>query len=53
MLSMLCHWNSHADLLSSYAEISGDVRYGTMDQREAEQYRGQIVMNTEEEVSHT
>lgn len=33
-----------------YAEISGDVRYGTMDQQEAEQYRGQIVMNTEEEV---
>ncbi|CAK4030884.1 ABC transporter [Lecanosticta acicola] len=33
-----------------YAEISGDVRYGSMDAKEAKKYRGQIVMNTEEEL---
>ncbi|KJJ34488.1 hypothetical protein AFLA70_519g000610 [Aspergillus flavus AF70] len=30
--------------------IEGDVHFGTMNHKEAEQYRGQIVMNTEEEV---
>lgn len=33
-----------------YAEISGDVKFGSMDHQEAKQYRGQIVMNTEEEI---
>ncbi|KAF7185841.1 ABC multidrug transporter atrF [Pseudocercospora fuligena] len=33
-----------------YAEVSGSVKYGTMDASEAKQYRGQIVMNTEEEL---
>lgn len=31
-------------------EVTGDVRYGTMSSKEAEAYRGQIVMNTEDEV---
>lgn len=31
-------------------EVEGDVTYGTMSSKEAEAYRGQIVMNTEEEV---
>ncbi|SMR54650.1 unnamed protein product [Zymoseptoria tritici ST99CH_3D1] len=33
-----------------YAEIDGDVKYGSMDHKQAQQYRGQIVMNTEEEL---
>ena len=33
-----------------YEEITGDVRFGTMSSQEAQNYRGQIVMNTEEEV---
>ncbi|KAL4990726.1 ABC-2 type transporter-domain-containing protein [Aspergillus falconensis] len=33
-----------------YKSIEGDVRYGSMTAKEAEQYRGQIVMNTEEEL---
>lgn len=33
-----------------YAEVSGDVSFGSMSPKEAEQYRGQIVMNTEEEI---
>ncbi|KAL3458292.1 ABC-2 type transporter-domain-containing protein [Aspergillus heterothallicus] len=33
-----------------YRSISGDVRYGSMKAEEAGQYRGQIVMNTEEEL---
>ncbi|KAJ5889084.1 hypothetical protein N7495_009125 [Penicillium taxi] len=31
-------------------DVEGDVRFGTMDHKEAEAYRGQIVMNTEEEI---
>jgi ATP-binding cassette subfamily G (WHITE) protein 2 (SNQ2) len=30
--------------------VNGDVRFGTMDHKEAEPYRGQIVMNTEDEI---
>ncbi|KAJ5751819.1 hypothetical protein N7520_008736 [Penicillium odoratum] len=30
--------------------VNGDVHFGTMDHKEAEPYRGQIVMNTEEEI---
>lgn len=33
-----------------YAEVEGDVKFGAMDHKEAQQYRGQIVMNTEEEL---
>ena len=37
-------------IVHRYAEISGDIHYGSMSQQEAEQYRGQIVMNQEEEI---
>jgi ABC-type multidrug transport system ATPase subunit len=30
--------------------IKGDVHFGSMDHKEADRYRGQIVMNTEEEI---
>ncbi|EGY21389.1 brefeldin A resistance protein [Verticillium dahliae VdLs.17] len=33
-----------------YAAVTGDVRYGAMTADEAQHYRGQIVMNTEEEL---
>lgn len=33
-----------------YSEVEGQVSFGSMDHKEAEQYRGQIVMNTEEEI---
>lgn len=33
-----------------YAEVTGDVTWGSLNHKEAEQYRGQIVMNTEEEL---
>jgi ABC-type glutathione transport system ATPase component len=33
-----------------YAEVTGDVHWGTLDPKEARQYNGQIVMNTEEEL---
>jgi ATP-binding cassette subfamily G (WHITE) protein 2 (SNQ2) len=33
-----------------YASVEGDVKFGTLDHKEAAQYRGQIVMNTEEEL---
>ncbi|KAI9047875.1 hypothetical protein LZ554_007677 [Drepanopeziza brunnea f. sp. 'monogermtubi'] len=33
-----------------YAEVTGDVKWGTLDPKQAEQFRGQIVMNTEEEL---
>lgn len=33
-----------------YQNVEGDVKYGSMDASEAEKYRGQIVMNTEEEL---
>ncbi|KAH6695443.1 ABC-2 type transporter-domain-containing protein [Plectosphaerella plurivora] len=42
--------NMIANRRRGYAEIEGDVHYGSMTAKEAEQYRGQIVMNTEEEV---
>jgi ATP-binding cassette subfamily G (WHITE) protein 2 (SNQ2) len=35
---------------AGYAEIEGDIRFGTMDHKEAQQYRGQIAMNTEDEL---
>ncbi|KAH6612411.1 multidrug resistance protein CDR2 [Boeremia exigua] len=33
-----------------YAEIDGEVSFGAMTNVEAEKYRGQIIMNTEEEI---
>ncbi|KAM0207312.1 hypothetical protein ACHAQD_012104 [Fusarium lateritium] len=33
-----------------YEEVEGDVHYGNMTADEAKQYRGQIIMNTEEEI---
>lgn len=33
-----------------YASVSGDVKFGSLDHKEAGRYRGQIVMNTEEEL---
>lgn len=33
-----------------YAEVTGDVKFGNMDHKEAQKYRGQIVMNTEDEL---
>lgn len=33
-----------------YAEVDGEVRFGSMTAKEAEQYRGSIVINTEEEL---
>jgi ABC-type multidrug transport system ATPase subunit len=33
-----------------YANVSGEVHYGSMTAEEAKTYRGQIVMNTEEEL---
>jgi ABC-type multidrug transport system ATPase subunit/ABC-type multidrug transport system permease subunit len=33
-----------------YEEVTGDVNFGNMSSKEAQAYRGQIVMNTEEEV---
>ena len=33
-----------------YAEVSGDVSWGSLNPKEVAQYRGQVVMNTEEEL---
>ncbi|GIC87801.1 uncharacterized protein Aud_004192 [Aspergillus udagawae] len=33
-----------------YEEVTGDIHYGNMSAEEAKQYRGQIIMNTEEEI---
>lgn len=44
LLKML---SNHRD---GYAEVTGDVHYGSMSHVEAQQYRGQIVMNTEDEL---
>lgn len=44
LLSML------ANRRKGYANVHGDVHYGSMTAEEAQRYRGQIVMNTEEEV---
>ncbi|KAK2768713.1 hypothetical protein FQN54_000569 [Arachnomyces sp. PD_36] len=42
--------NMLANRRRGYAKVDGDVRYGSMTHKEAAQYRGQIVMNTEEEL---
>jgi ATP-binding cassette subfamily G (WHITE) protein 2 (SNQ2) len=35
---------------AGYAKVEGDVHFGSMTHKEAESYRGQIAMNTEEEL---
>lgn len=35
---------------SGYAQVDGSLFFGSLNPKEAEQYRGQIVMNTEEEL---
>lgn len=42
--------NLLANRREGYASVSGDLHYGSMDAKEAKRYRGQIVMNTEEEL---
>ncbi|KAK0761826.1 hypothetical protein N5P37_004625 [Trichoderma harzianum] len=42
--------NMLANRRSGYAQISGDVSFGSMKAEEAKRYRGQIIMNTEEEI---
>ena len=42
--------NMLANRRHGYAGIEGDVFYGSMDHKQAKRYRGQIVMNTEEEL---
>ncbi|KJZ73325.1 hypothetical protein HIM_07329 [Hirsutella minnesotensis 3608] len=42
--------NVLANKRRGYANVSGDVHYGSMKAEEAKQYTGQIVMNTEEEL---
>jgi ABC-type multidrug transport system ATPase subunit len=39
-----------ANRRGGYKSVEGDVRFGSMQPKEAEQFRGQIVMNTEEEI---
>ncbi|KYK54468.1 ABC transporter [Drechmeria coniospora] len=42
--------NMLANKRKGYAHVSGDVHYGSMAADEARQYRGQVVMNTEDEL---
>lgn len=39
-----------ANRRGGYKSVEGDVRFGSMQPKEAEMFRGQIVMNTEEEI---
>ncbi|KAH8653120.1 putative Brefeldin A resistance protein [Tricladium varicosporioides] len=39
-----------ANRREGYAEVTGDIHWGTLDPKQAAQYRGQIVMNTEDEL---
>lgn len=39
-----------ANRRGGYKSVEGDVRFGSMNPKEAEMFRGQIVMNTEEEI---
>lgn len=39
-----------ANRRGGYKSVKGDVRFGSMQPKEAEAFRGQIVMNTEEEI---
>lgn len=42
--------NLLANKREGYVAVTGDVHFGSMDAKEAHKYRGQIVMNNEEEV---
>ncbi|KAL5594056.1 hypothetical protein BROUX41_001108 [Berkeleyomyces rouxiae] len=42
--------NLLANRRHGYADIQGKVRFGSMDEKEAEAFRGEIVMNTEDEL---
>ncbi|EEA23735.1 hypothetical protein TMatcc_006811 [Talaromyces marneffei ATCC 18224] len=42
--------NMIANRRGGYSSVSGDVWYGSMTPQEAEAYRGQVVMNSEEEI---
>lgn len=42
--------NILANHRTGYTKVEGDVRFGAMSHKEAERYRGQIVMNSEEEL---
>jgi ATP-binding cassette subfamily G (WHITE) protein 2 (SNQ2) len=42
--------NMLANKRAGYANVTGDVRFGDMDAKEARKYRGEIVMNSEEEL---
>jgi ABC-type multidrug transport system ATPase subunit len=39
-----------ANRRKGYAEVTGDIHWGSMGPKEAQQFRGQIVMNTEDEI---
>jgi ATP-binding cassette subfamily G (WHITE) protein 2 (SNQ2) len=39
-----------ANRRNGYAEVTGDIHWGSMDHKAARQFRGQIVMNTEDEI---
>lgn len=39
-----------ANRRNGYAGVKGDVNFGSMNHKQAQQYRGQIVMNTEDEL---
>ncbi|KAI4961947.1 hypothetical protein J4E86_000976 [Alternaria arbusti] len=39
-----------ANKRKGYAQVEGDVHFGSMDAKEAKKYRGNIVINTEEEL---
>ncbi|KAH7394625.1 ABC transporter [Pyrenochaeta sp. MPI-SDFR-AT-0127] len=39
-----------ANKRKGYAEVDGDVHFGSLDTKQAQQYRGSIVINTEEEL---
>ena len=39
-----------ANRRSGYTEVSGDVHFGSLNHKQAKQCKGQIVMNTEEEL---
>ncbi|KAF9885458.1 hypothetical protein FE257_012894 [Aspergillus nanangensis] len=42
--------NALSNRRAGYRSVTGDVRFGTMTPEEAMQYKGQIVMNSEEEI---
>lgn len=40
-----------ANKRTGYAEFAGEIRYGSMSAKEAQRYPGQIVLNTEDDIS--